>query len=250
MARIWKRPHRLQALVEKLRYRSHLLIWLYIAVAGAVVVLGDAPNNLTAMFLVLLFGFVLVGLVAHWSNTALILAVGEQGERLLIQMLQNLPDDYEVLSDLVVEVEGRRSQIDHVVVGPDTVWVIEGKHYKGHIIGSEDAPEWSLKKLGRGGTEYERKFYNPVKQVRTHMHRLKQFCERNYGLRVWMEPVVVFTHPDVRLSVRSRSRVIRGDQLLIALTNARGKGRRRLASDDRQQLLRILSEILHREFQV
>ena len=55
-------------------------------------------------------------------------AQGALGEELMAQRLAELPDSFRVLHDR--RIPGSRANIDHVVVGPTGVWVIDAKRYK------------------------------------------------------------------------------------------------------------------------
>ena len=54
--------------------------------------------------------------------------------------------------------EGKTSQIDHVVINPRGVFVIETKNYSGRIYGSENQLEWT-QVLSYGRVKH--KLYNP-----------------------------------------------------------------------------------------
>lgn len=54
---------------------------------------------------------------------------GAVGEELLGQRLAELPDLFRVLHDR--RIPGTRSNIDHIVIGPTGVWVIDAKRYVG-----------------------------------------------------------------------------------------------------------------------
>ncbi|MDR7110889.1 hypothetical protein J2X03_000745 [Microbacterium trichothecenolyticum] len=55
-------------------------------------------------------------------------AQGAIGEELLAQRLTGLPDTFRVLHDRCIP--GTRANIDHIVIGPSGVWVIDAKRYK------------------------------------------------------------------------------------------------------------------------
>ena len=58
---------------------------------------------------------------------------GKYSEKLVhIKMLQ-LSDEYIIFNDFMGEINGRSTQIDHIVVSPYGVFVIETKGYKGWI---------------------------------------------------------------------------------------------------------------------
>lgn len=53
---------------------------------------------------------------------------GAIGEELMAQRLEDLPDTFRVLHDR--RIPRSRANIDHIVVGPSGVWVIDAKRYK------------------------------------------------------------------------------------------------------------------------
>lgn len=59
-------------------------------------------------------------------------AKGAEGERLTARALESLEaDGYVLLNDL--RIPGKRSNVDHVLVGPSGVYVIESKNYSGTV---------------------------------------------------------------------------------------------------------------------
>lgn len=58
---------------------------------------------------------------------------GKYSEKLVNNKIQELPEEYVVFNDLLFESNGYSTQIDHIVVSPYGVFVIETKGYKGWI---------------------------------------------------------------------------------------------------------------------
>ena len=58
-------------------------------------------------------------------------AKGIRGDALVAERLQSLSDDYFLLNDVVLQ--GHPGNIDHVVIGPCGVVVIETKNFSGHV---------------------------------------------------------------------------------------------------------------------
>lgn len=92
---------------------------------------------------------------------------GKYSEKLVNNKIQELPEEYVVFNDLLFESSGYSTQIDHIVVSPYGVFVIETKGYKGWILGGENSEYWTQ-------TIYKSKhqFYNPIKQNAGHV----RFC--------------------------------------------------------------------------
>lgn len=83
--------------------------------------------------------------------------IGAIGEELLAERLTDLPADTRVLHDRLIP--GTRANIDHMVVSPAGVWVIDAKHYRGkrpelHVEGGILRPRVeSLRVGGRDGSK-------------------------------------------------------------------------------------------------
>ena len=76
-----------------------------------------------------------------------------------------------VINDLIIDHDGKSSQIDHIVINPRGVFVIETKNYSGRIYGSESQHEWT-QVLAFG--KVKNKLYNPLKQNATHVYHVKR----------------------------------------------------------------------------
>lgn len=93
---------------------------------------------------------------------------GEFGEYTVTKVLEKLPEEYHVFNDVYLETKGYSSQIDHVIISPHGVFVIETKNYSGDVYGSENAEHWTQYLNGQG---YE--FRNPILQNRSHELAIK-----------------------------------------------------------------------------
>ena len=81
-----------------------------------------------------------------------------------------LKDHYILLNDLTLpDGEGATTQIDHLLLSPFGVFVIETKNYKGWIFGSERQKQWTQKIYKKSF-----KFQNPSHQNYKHMKVLEQ----------------------------------------------------------------------------
>lgn len=124
-----------------------------------------------------------------------ILRVGMEGEQAATDIVSRLPDTYTVFHGLQVTYEGKRSELDMVVVGPSGVYVIEVKNLNGAIRGNHEDKYWVQHKIGRRGTPYQKELYSPVRQVRTHVFRLAGVL-RSAGISVFVQDGVLFTNPE------------------------------------------------------
>lgn len=80
-----------------------------------------------------------------------------------------------VINNLVLKIdEGKTSQIDHVVINRNGVFVIETKNYSGRIYGNENQLEWT-QVLSYG--KVKNKLYNPIKQNKTHVFHISRLLK-------------------------------------------------------------------------
>lgn len=82
------------------------------------------------------------------------------------------PTQYRVFHDLYLPhpSEEGTTQIDHVVVSPFGIFVIETKNYRGWIFGSEKQGQWTQQIFRK-----KHKFQNPLHQNKLHVKALMQF---------------------------------------------------------------------------
>ena len=130
--------------------------------------------------------------------------IGEKSVAFLLSRLD--PTKYRVINDVMLDVDGKTSQIDHLVVSDFGVFVIETKNYKGWIIGEEHSESWTQVIYKR-----KEKLYNPIRQNYGHIqalkHHLKEFNQVRYI------PIIVFSiNADIK--VKTTTHVIYSVNLL------------------------------------
>jgi len=100
---------------------------------------------------------------------------GEIGEYKIDIQLDQLPKDYRYLSDLLIKnpkAKSGYSQIDHVVLTPYGIFVIETKNYQGTIYGGKDRKTWSVNR--------NFKMMNPFVQNYGHIKALASLINSKY----------------------------------------------------------------------
>ena len=139
---------------------------------------------------------------------------GAIGEKKTRKALEALPDDHVVIHDLLLQSEGGTSQIDHTVISPRGIFVIETKAYDGWIFGNEKSEYWT-QVMGKK----KQRFYNPTRQNRTHVQALKNSLARYGDLPYW--PVVVLSDKCALKKVDTTTPVIHRRQLLDFILNSK-----------------------------
>jgi hypothetical protein len=153
-----------------------------------------------------LLGLLLLGVIAVAGPNERDVAIkrsGAAGEAVLPRLLRTLPDCYTLLNG--VPVPGSRADIDHVLVGPTGIWAIEAKHHVGMVQCVGDA--WGYTRLGRGGVPQAGHIGSPSQQARRAANALEAYMRQCGAARssgtLKVEPLVVFTHPQVDLSLEA-----------------------------------------------
>ena len=134
------------------------------------------------------------------EDEANILKSGIEGEKRALYILNQLDSNYSIISDLEIEIDDKKSQIDSVVVGPNGIFVVETKNVKGYVYGKEDDQELIIDKVGRKGGSYSNRMYNPCKQVNTHVFRLSKLLKSN-GIHQWVQGAVFFSNPETNIDI-------------------------------------------------
>ena len=111
---------------------------------------------------------------------------GARGERRLAERLRRgLPPSYRILNDVYLPLrDGMTTQIDHIVVSPQGIFVIEIKTFSGWIFGDKDSQQWMQ-------VRYQKKspFQNPLRQNFRHICALAENLDMDQSQ---FQNVVVF----------------------------------------------------------
>ena len=129
---------------------------------------------------------------------------GRRGEQKMADLLaERLADDHVILNDLELRVAHERAQIDHLVIAPSGIYVVESKFWAGTFTGDVHDAQWTQTKSN--GTVRHMK--SPVQQ-----------CERQRRMFIALLSskvpedrifaMAVFTHRFVKLQIaNSKDRV-------------------------------------------
>jgi len=134
--------------------------------------------------------------------------IGEGSVNILLNRLDK--EQYRVLNDVYIsKSDGKTAQIDHVVVSPYGIFVVETKNYKGWITGGETSQYWTQ-------IIYQRKenLYNPIKQNYGHIKALKVLLH-DYADIPYISIVTFSSRADLKVQVTSH--VIYTPQILSTI---------------------------------
>lgn len=151
--------------------------------------------------------------------------IGSNGERIVARRLKHLnKSEYIVLSNILIEnsFNNYTSQIDHIVISRNCIFVIETKNYNGWIHGHQNSEYWTQTIY-----KHKNKFRNPIKQNWSHVYAIKSILSEYEPIKYF--PVVVFsgsaeiknvtsTLPVIYLS--QINRIIKGSNINIGVSNS------------------------------
>lgn len=184
------------------------LVWIEAGVAAALALVGLVvwfrTGGYGTLVLAGVAGFFALG---HYLKSrenvrqADFLGAGLKGEAEVAKLLaEGLDNDYYVYNDITVRSGFRRAQVDHLVVGPCGVVVIETKNWRGRITGDEQDKAWQQYRFEDSPA---RRVGNPLAQNRRHAEVITA-CLRSAGLpAVPVLPLLVFTARKATLDIRN-----------------------------------------------
>jgi len=137
---------------------------------------------------------------------------GWEGEKQVTKLLADgLSDDYYLINDIYLR--GRGGDIDHVVLAPGGVFVLETKNWSGNITCHGD--EWQRMNKNKFSQ-------SPSRQVKRNAAKIKQIIDNSYlsSLHIRVECIVVFTNRKATLNInKSRVPILKLQQLLNYLSS-------------------------------
>lgn len=202
--------------------------------------------------LIFMLGFLITGLIAK-TNVSRVNALksGLTGENKAKSIFEKLSDDYYVLNDLSIEIGGKTSQIDNIVVGSNGIFVIETKNINGHIVGDVNSNSVTQHKIGRKGGEYSRTMYNPIKQVGTHVYRVSELLKKN-NINIWVQGTVFFTNNQCEVELQSNRTPVfsireDGENEILKYISSYENNNSTISIKTKEEIVSILSKYCIRE---
>lgn len=207
MAKILRSETSLGRRENELRRELARTFWLRLAAWGPVAVLSvllavaavrrASPWPLAGIPVLALLGLGVELRRREMADEVRNLEGGRRGENKMASILaERLADDHLVLNDLELRLGHDRAQIDHLVLAPSGIYVIESKYWAGTLSGDVVDSNWTQKNRG-----FPRTVKSPVKQC----ERQRRMLISLFNLRLpddRIHPMAVFTHPRARLEIR------------------------------------------------
>lgn len=120
-------------------------------------------TNIIIVLLIVIFVAILL-LIPGKKSPLYTLFAGLRGEHTVSRELHRLGEKYIILNDLMIKTSHGTCQIDHIVLSPYGIFVVETKNISGKITGNDEWKEWYWV-----GKNFNKTIYNPVMQNFRHI---------------------------------------------------------------------------------
>ena len=103
---------------------------------------------------------------------------GRRGEEKALEQIVHIlkPEDV-LLTNVQLDYDGKRTELDNVVINPNGVFIVEVKNYSGKLKGRLNDFEWTKVHVSSAGKSYVKRVKNPIRQVRRQIYILARFLE-------------------------------------------------------------------------
>lgn len=239
-------------------YKKKAIIWLSLSLllfCGFGMCISSNQTNFESssqIEFIFLLGFAITGLIAQ-TNISRVNALksGLTGENKAKSILKRLSSDYYVLNDLSIEIEGKTSQIDNIVVGSNGIFVIETKNINGHIVGDANSNNITQHKVGRKGGKYSKTIYNPIKQVGTQVYRVSELLKKS-NINIWVQGAVFFTNYQCEVELQSNKIPVfsireEGENEILKYISSYENNNSKISIETKEEIISILSKYCIRE---
>lgn len=158
------------------------------------------------------------------------------GEKIIAQQLEKvILEGYKILNDILIQTKNGTAQIDHIVISPYGLLVIETKNYKGWIYGREESEYWT-QVIYKG----KFKFLNPIKQNWGHICALREALPEIKEVPIY-SIIVMAGSAKIKTMHDIHTKVIYPDMLYETILNHRGI--QQLRGDDVEKIYSTLKSI-------
>ncbi len=131
-------------------------------------------ENLNSIIILILLVILFLSLIRLFISIIVPKIKGMIGEIIVSLILKSFQSkNYIIINNITIKTNDSTTQIDHLVICPFGIVVIETKFYKGWIFGSEESFQWTQVIYNE-----KFKFLNPIIQNKTHIKALKYYLTK------------------------------------------------------------------------
>ena len=160
-------------------------MWVVAVVAGIL---------LAVLFIYLAVLFIKWPSSLDWTFESASRRAGRHGEEIAAKIISRVlkEGDY-LLTNTEITYDGKRAEMDCIVVNKFGVFIFEVKNYSGRLIGDEDDYEWQKIKITDSGNMYASRVKNPIKQLKRQVYLLAHYL-RCHRINVWVDGHIILLH--------------------------------------------------------
>lgn len=100
---------------------------------------------------------------------------GEAGVARKLESLRKKNKQYRSFNNVILKTPDGTTQIDHILISPNGVFVIETKDFKGWIFGDKHQKRWTQSLFGPYYSSIKYQFQNPIHQNYKHVKAVQNF---------------------------------------------------------------------------
>ena len=126
---------------------------------------------------------------------------GKRGEAAAANIIRSVLRKGDLLlTNVEIDCDGKKTELDNVIVNKNGVFIIEVKNYSGSLVGCESDFEWYKYHTSRGGNVYVKTVKNPIRQVKRQIYILAHYLEY-FGIDVYVCGYAIFLNDNCRFRV-------------------------------------------------
>ena len=92
-----------------------------------------------------------------------------------LESLRRKNKEYHLFNNIILKTPDGTTQIDHLLISPYGVFVIETKNFKGWIFGDAHQKKWTQSLFGPYHSSIKYQFQNPIRQNYKHVKAVQDF---------------------------------------------------------------------------
>lgn len=213
------------------------ILWMTYGISGS--------ESVLYLYFVGAIVFVVFGYLLQEKITkAKIWRSGLTGQNMVEAVLSDLSDQFYLINNLSLPF--KNCDIDHLLIGPNGVFLLETKHYKGEISCVGDS--WVYQKVGKNGGTYRGYINNPSRQLKRNVWELKTFLDKKskklFGDRqfpFWIQGIVVFTNDEAVLHAKEETvKILKLNALLPYIREFRNM---QISPENVKNIVKLFSEL-------
>lgn len=126
---------------------------------------------------------------------------GYQGEAKAQELLSKFAraNNFKLYSN--IELRSKNAEMDFILLSGSSINIIEVKNMSGELLGESTSKYLNWRKAYKNGDVYEKQYYNPLRQVKTHAYKLSEYLKEQHII-TWVKPRVLFTNDDLYLEIK------------------------------------------------